>query len=204
MSLEETTRDIIQAWLDGFTWSTVPTVVVRPHDPTPAVQPATEEDDCTPRLPVIELKMSPSMSIPYNSPVAREDSPTDQLVYDIGRAEASSQFMISCDSKAQAEAFRGEWRTNLWLDMLADGQTKMPIVKKLDGFFLAVGLGVTDHIRVMLEPENFIYQPDTEDTIGEDLWVLRHDCLISYPILILEPPPGSGRMCVVINHQRCE
>jgi hypothetical protein len=205
IAVEETTRQLVDAWLAGFTWTTAPNVSARAHTAAGATSPATEEDDCAPDLPTLAFELNaPADEILLNHSIAREDSPTDQIVYEHGRAESAGQFVFKCRSEAEANEFKREFRSNAWLSMQADGETKMPVVKRLDGTFLDAVLGVPDHIRVMLSPTGFISHPTSNNTAVDDTWILRHAALVSYPLLEIEPPPGSGRMCVVINHQRCE
>jgi hypothetical protein len=197
-SLEATTFAAIDAWLAGFTWTTAPNRLLEAHE-SPGATTTTEEDDDTPRLPTLDMDMPSADELLYNQPLAREDSPTDQIVFELGRMEGKARFIFQCDSKAQAEVFREEWRRNTFQSMLADGEHKMPVVKQLPATYF----GVVDHIRVMLEPQTFLFQPTSEDTVLEDRWVLRHDALISYPLFEVEPLPGTGTMDVIIEHLRC-
>ena len=203
---ETTTRELVDTWLASFTWTNPPNVSTTPHTPTGATAPVLEEDDCAPDLPTLsfELGPNPADEILYHQPLAREDSPTDQLVFDMGRAESEGTFVFKCGSEAEAALYKREFRDNAWASMRQDGAAKVPVVKRLDGTFVDLALGVPDHIRVMLSPNGFITHPSTPDTAKENTWIVRHSCLVSYPLFIIEPPPGSGRMCVLINHLRCE
>lgn len=197
-SLETITFAAIDTWLAGFTWTTAPNRLLEAAE-SPGATTTTEEDDDTPRLPTLDLDMPSSDELLYNQPNALEDSPTDQIVFDMGRNEGKARFIFKCESKAQAETFREEWRRNLFQSMLEDGEAKMPVVKQL----AATYFGVVDHVRVMFEPKTFLFQPTSPDTVLEDLWVLRHDALISYPLFEVEPLPGSGPMDIIVEHLRC-
>lgn len=203
---ETTTRALVAAWLQSFTWTTAPNISTQPHTPQQAAQPATEEGDAVPTLPTLAFKLGPDPAdeVLLNSPHTRDDSPTDRIVYELGRAESRASFVFRCRSQAEAETFKREFRDNAWASMLADGDVSMPIVKRLDGTFLDPAAGVDDHIRVFLDDQGFITHPSSSDTAIEDLWVLRHSCLVSYPLFFIEPAPGTGRMDVVINHLRCQ
>lgn len=198
-SPEETARSIIEAWISGFVWTTSPNIAVRAHTPLGATDGATEEGDCTPRLPTLDFEMPQSDELLWDIPLAREDSPTDQIVYDLGRMEAKATFIFKCSSQPQAETFRQEWRRNTFQSMLSDGNARMPVTKVLPGIFESLN----DHVRVMLEPATFIFQPTSGDTVLENLWILRHDALISYPLLQVESG-STGRICdIVLEHSRC-
>ena len=197
-SLEATVFATIDAWLAGFTWTTDPNRATQAHESVGATT-ATEEGDSTPRLPTLDFIMPSADEVLLNSPLARDDSPTDVIVYEMGRNEGSATFQFKCSSEAEAETFREEWRRNVFQSMLEDGEVRMPVSKILPATFF----GVNDLVRVMLEPKTFIFQPESEDTVLEDLWVLRHDALVEYPLLVAEPLPGTGRMDIVIEHLRC-
>jgi hypothetical protein len=207
MIAEETTaRALVEDWIQTFTWTTVPTLSVQAQAPQQATQPATEEGDAVPALPTMAFRLGPDPAdeVLLHEPLARDDSPSDQIVYELGRAESAGSFVFKCRSQAEAETFKREFRDNAWVSMAADGDTKMPVVKRLDGTFLDDGtIGVDDHVRLFLSPTAFISHPSSNDTAIEDLWVLRHACMLSYPLFSVEPAPGSGRMDVVINHLRC-
>ena len=198
-SLETITFAVVDAWLTGFTWTTAPNIATEAHESTGATT-ATEEDDDTPRLPTLDFIMPSAEELLFNQPLAREDSPTDQIVFEMGRMEGDASFVFKCSSKAQAEVFREEWRRNTFQSMLLDGEAKMPVVKTLPATYF----GLTDLVRIMLKPRTFLFQPTSEDgTVLEDLWILRHDALIEYPLLEVEPLPGTGPMDIVIEHLRC-
>lgn len=193
-SLEETTREIVKAWLDGFTWTVPPNVIVRAHEPVAATAGATEEDDSAPALPTLDFSMPDTEEILFEAALAREDSPTAQTVFDMGRNEGEARFIFRCRSRAEAETFRSEWRRNTFQSMLEDGEQKLPVVKQLDGIFF----GITDHIRIMLKPKTFLFQPTTQDTGLENLWILMTEALVSFPLFEQEPAASpTGRMCQI-------
>jgi hypothetical protein len=203
---ETTARALVEQWLQTFVWTTTPNISVQAATPQQATQPATEEDDAVPSLPTLAFRLGPNAAdeVLLHIPKTRDDSPTDQIVYELGRAESVGSFVFKCRSEDEAKAFKREFRDNAWLSMAADGDTQMPVAKKLEGTFLDDGTaGVDDHVRVFLEPTGFITHPSSNDTAVEDLWILRHACLVSYPLFAVEPLPGTGRMDVIINHVRC-
>ncbi len=199
-SLEATTRDIVKVWLDGFTWTVPPNVIIKAHAPIDAPAGATEENDCAPLLPTLDFSMPNTEEILFEQALAREDSPPGPIVFSMGRNEGDARFIFRCRSEAEAETFRSEWRRNAFQSMLEDGEHNLPVVKKLDGVFF----GITDHIRIMLKPTTFLFQPTSADTALENLWILITEALISFPLFEVEPV-ATGRMNEIsLVHHRCE
>ncbi len=183
-SVEKTGRETIKAWIESIGLAPTPTVVQVEEPKPPAKQ----------TLPTFEVQFgAETWGVQYRKQVG---SVGDRALLDYGELSAAAAFTWRCGSEEHAEAFREQFRSSFLLACERDGKLADTPVLQLDATFFGFHPG---RVYVYLEDgENLIF-PSRRETGIVDYWVLTHSMMVTLPLLVLEPLPGTGFMDVLIN-----
>lgn len=183
-SLEKTARAAIKAWIESLALTPTPTVV-QVEEPKP---------DAHRTLPTFEVQFgAESWNVNYREQVSNVGN---RAILDYGEIETDARFVWRCGSESDAESFREQFRSRFLLYAEAAGKLADTPVVKLSGSFF----GVYDApIHLYLNrPDNLVY-PAARETGVVDYWVLAHSLVVTFPLLLFEPLPGTGFMDVLIE-----
>jgi hypothetical protein len=186
-SIEKTARATIKAWIEGLGLAPAPTVV-QVEEPKP---------DAHRTLPTFEVTFGAEKWGTHN--VGEHVGEVgDRGILDFGELSTEAGLTWRCASEEHAEAFREQFRSLLLLQTQEEAAGKLAgtLTIKLPATFLGVIDGV---VTLYLEKGRNLIFPERRETGMVDYWVLTHSALVTLPLLVLEPLPGTGFMDVLIE-----
>jgi hypothetical protein len=184
-SLEKTARATIKTWIDALGLTPTPTVI-QVEEPAPNAKR---------ELPTFGVDFGPEeWEISYQTEIGAVD--TDRAIVDFGSVAVNATFVWRCGSKADAEAFRSQFRAAFLLYARAQWTVLETPVVTLPATFLGAYEG---EVTLYMESTNNLIYPERRDTGVVDYWVLKHALLVTFPLVVLEPTPGTGIMNVLIE-----
>lgn len=183
-SVQKTARDAIKTWIESLALVPAPTVV----------QVEEPEPDAKRTLPTIEVSFGAEA---WNTQ-QRTDAGSigERVIWDYGETEAEGAIIWRAKSEAEAEAFREQFRGFFLLAAEASGTVADTPVLKLPATFFGA---VTDDVLVYFQKAGNLKFAERRETGVVDYWVLAHAVMVTYPLLVLEPDPGTGIMNVLIE-----
>lgn len=185
-SLEKTARAAIKAWIEGLGLLPPPTKV-QVEEPKPESKGV---------LPTFEVTFGAEE---WETHLAKQVGEVgDRGILDFGGLATEARLTWRCASEDHAEAFRSQFRSMFLLQTQDEDPGKLAgtMTVKLPVTFFGVIDGV---VSLYLEKVNNLIFPERRETGMVDYWVLTHSALITLPLLVLEPEPGTGFMDVFIN-----
>ncbi len=182
-SIQKTARAAIKTWVESIGLLPAPTVV-QVEEPEPTAKRT---------LPTFEVGFGKETWEKQQEKKVAEIG--DQAILDFGEASAPATFVWRCASEAHAEAFREQFRAKFLLAARDSNDVGVPVLK-LDATFYGV---YASQIAIYTETgENMVYAASRETGVV-DYWILAHSMLVAFPLLVLEPEPGTGIMDILIE-----
>jgi len=185
-SLEKTARAAIKGWIESLGLLPAPTVV-QVEEPKPPAKRT---------LPTFGVEFGPEE---WETQKAKQVGAVgDQAILDFGGVSTEARLAWRCGSEEHAEAFRSQFRAFFLLKSQEEAPNKPPgtLVVKLPASFFGVFGG---EVKLYLEKGSNLVYPERRETGIVDYWVLAHAALVTFPLLVLEPEPGTGFMDILIN-----
>jgi hypothetical protein len=185
-SIEKTAREAIRAWVESLGLAPAPTVI-QVEEPKP---------DSKRTLPTFGVTFGAEE---WDSQVAEQVGAVgDRAILDFGGLSMQAGLVWRCASEDDAEAFRSQFRSKFLLTTQEETAGKLAgtFVVKLPATFFDTIAGT---VTLYLQKGNNLIFPERRETGLVDYWVLTHSALVTLPLLVLEPLPGTGFMDVLIN-----
>jgi hypothetical protein len=180
-SLEKTAEDAIRSYFEGLGLTPAPTTIQADQPARPAKRV----------LPTLEVGWGvESWKRAHREQVGAID---DRGIWTMGELEYTVDLVWRAGSREDAEAFRSQFRSKLLLSTI-DRDTEAISINLPARFFDTVDDGVS----VYLQNEGHYIGAKARDTATTDYWVLVYSALVTMPLLVLEEPPGTGTMDVLI------
>jgi len=185
-SIEKTAREVIRAWVESLGLAPAPTVV-QVEEPKP---------DAKRTLPTFGVTFGAEE---WETQLAEQVGQVgDRAILDFGGVSAEAGLVWRCASEEDAEAFRSQFRARFLLKTQEEtpGKPAGSLVVKLPADFFGVFPGT---VTLYLQTGNNLIFPERRESGLVDYWVLTHSALVTLPLLVLEPLPGTGFMDILIN-----